>query len=66
VEFLGISVVSGVGGGSSGAAFDNAGTLILTNTEVIRNPFFSSGEYLIRNQPGSELQIKGNSSIKYD
>ncbi len=65
-EFSGIHIVSGLSPGSTGAAFENYGILILNNVRVTRNPLFMSGEYLIRNHPGSELTIDGTCQFQED
>lgn len=66
VEFRGLNIISGLSPGNTGAAFENSGTLILHDVEVKRNLFFNSGEYLIYNHPGSELEWRGQCVLKND
>ena len=65
-EFSGIDIVSGLSPGSTGAAFENFGVLMLKDVRVTRNPLFMSGEYLIRNHPDSELTFDGTCQIQED
>jgi hypothetical protein len=66
VELRGVTVISGLSQGNTGAAFENHGMLTLHNTTLIRNPFFISGEYLIRNHPGAELIFSGECFLEND
>jgi hypothetical protein len=66
VELRGVTVISGLSQGNTGAAFENHGMLTLHNTTIVRNPLFVSGEYLIRNHPGAELTFSGECFIEND
>ncbi|HQW24788.1 MAG TPA: SdrD B-like domain-containing protein, partial [Saprospiraceae bacterium] len=66
VELRGVTVISGLSQGNTGAAFENHGNLTLHNTTIIRNPLFASGEYLIRNHPGAELTFSGECFMERD
>ena len=66
VELRGVTVISGLSQGNTGAAFENHGNLTLHNTTIIRNPLFASGEYLIRNHPGAELTFSGECIMERD
>lgn len=65
VEFRGIDIISGVNS-SIGAAFYNFGILTLDNVRVLKNPLLPPGNYLISNNPGSQLIISGQSDISID
>lgn len=65
-EFIGLNIVSGFPLVPAGAAFENHGTLRLQNTSVFRNPLFTSGQYLIRNHPMSELFLSGQTFLETD
>jgi hypothetical protein len=58
VEFKGIDFTSGLSG-YPGAEFDNYGHLILWNDQVYKNPLLLPGDYIIFNDDGAELTIKG-------
>jgi hypothetical protein len=66
VEFHNLKIISGLSPGNTGAAFENFGILKLNDCQVLRNPLFTSGEYLIRNNPGSLLLISGICFIETD
>ncbi len=57
-QFRNIHIESGVNG-YIGAAFNNFGHLILHDVQIDRNPGLSLGQYLIHNNPGSQLQLRG-------
>jgi hypothetical protein len=66
VEFRSVDMISGLSPGNTGAAIDNSGMVKLFNVNVIKNPLFVSGQYLIQNFPGSELTILGSCYIEKD
>lgn len=66
VEFVSLKIVSGLSPGFTGAAFENQGYLILNETNVHRNPSFSSEEYLIRNLQDGQVEFRGNCLLKLD
>ncbi len=59
VTFIDLDIRSGLSPGMTGAAIENEGILTLVETNILKNPFFVSGEYLIRNMPGSQITIEG-------
>jgi hypothetical protein len=59
VEFRQVDIVSGLFG-NTGAAFKNEGILKLHDVSILRNPSLPVGEYLIYNDPVSQLFFKGS------
>jgi hypothetical protein len=65
VEFKDIEITSGLTmTNNDGAAFKNEGTLKLVNVSVFKNPSLPTGQYLIRNRPGSQFNLSGNCFIE--
>jgi hypothetical protein len=65
-EFRGMDIISGLSPENMGAAFLNLGVLKLDLVSVFRNINLQSGQYLIRNESGSEMYISGNCFIEMD
>ncbi len=59
VEFRQLDIISGLSG-NGGAAFKNEGLLSLHDVSILRNPALPPGEYLIYNDPVSQLFFKGS------
>ncbi|HJW31711.1 MAG TPA: SpaA isopeptide-forming pilin-related protein, partial [Saprospiraceae bacterium] len=66
LEVISLRIISGNPPSNIGAAFDNSGTLILHDVNVLKNSLFSTGQYLIRNMPGSSCTFSGNCTIDND
>jgi hypothetical protein len=64
VTFIDLDIIGGLSPGSTGSAFENEGSLKLIDTNILKNPFFVSGEYLVRNMPGSQMTIEGTCRIE--
>jgi hypothetical protein len=54
-----VNMVSGLSPAGIGAAIDNHGELLLHSVHISRNPLLPPDEVLIRNHPGSHLEISG-------
>jgi len=59
VEFRQLDIISGLSG-NGGAAFKNEGSLKLHDVSIFRNPSLPPGEYLIYNNPDSQLFFTGS------
>ncbi|MGB4849531.1 MAG: hypothetical protein WBP41_16530, partial [Saprospiraceae bacterium] len=67
IEFKDLDIVSGIATtGNDGAAFNNLGTLKLIGVKVYRNTLLPTGQYLIRNKPGSQFSLSGSCFIQYN
>ena len=65
VEFKDMEITSGtVVPDNLGAAFRNDGTLRLINVKVFKNPNLATGQFLIRNRPGSSFSSFGNCFVE--
>ena len=65
LEIKDIDIISGLTMSSNGgAAFRNSGTLRFFNVNVEKNISLPSGQYLIRNLPGSQLLLHGDCFIE--
>jgi len=65
VEFKDLEITSGlVVPNNLGAAFRNDGTLRLINVKVFKNPSLATGQFLIRNRPGSSFVPIGNCYVE--
>lgn len=65
VSIIGLDIISGMSGGS-GAAFYNVGILKLSDVSIMKNPLLPANEYLIFNNPGSQLFIEGDTELSTD
>jgi hypothetical protein len=59
VEIRDVHLISGISPAGAGAAIDNHGELYLHNVQIFPNPLLAQDEYLVRNHPGSHLEISG-------
>jgi len=65
VEFKDIDITSGLTmPNNDGAAFKNEGILRLINCGVYKNTTLPTGQYLIRNKPGSQFSLYGTCYIE--
>lgn len=65
VEFKDIDITSGLTmANNDGAAFKNEGILKLINCSVFKNASLPTGQYLIRNKPGSQFSLYGSCFIE--
>ncbi len=65
VEFKDLDLTSGLTmSNNEGAAFKNSGVIRLLGVKVFKNTSLPTGQYLIRNKPGSELLLYGNCFIE--
>lgn len=65
VQCRNLTIVSGIAG-YAGAAFYNAGHLILTDMDIFRNPSLPAGNSLIRNNTGSQLELRGINQMEWE
>ncbi len=67
IEFKDLDIISGTTtAGNDGAAFNNLGTVKLIGVKVYRNSLLPSGQFLIRNKPGSQFTLSGSCFIQYN
>jgi len=65
VEFKDIDITSGLSDpNNSGAAFNNQGILKLIGVKVYKNANLPTGQYLVRNKPGSQFTLLQNCLIE--
>ncbi|MEP6796119.1 MAG: hypothetical protein ABJB16_17455 [Saprospiraceae bacterium] len=65
IEFKDLDIISGIATtNNDGAAFNNLGTLKLIGVKVYRNTALPTGQYLIRNKPGSQSTLSGSCFIQ--
>ncbi len=65
VEFKDLEITSGLlVTNNLGAAFRNDGTLRFINVKVFKNPNLATGQFLIRNRPGSSFSSMGSCYVE--
>ena len=65
VEFKDLDITSGLSyPGNLGAAFKNEGILKLVGMKVYKHASLPTGQFLVRNRPGSQMQCFGNCFIE--